>query len=231
MIILREKSFARRDYEGLSKEGEAKLREYRNDLARKTRATRNEHNAFLSRRIESGKGKRGFRGREAKYDRLLEGNKQVADSYRMRIMMDEAKQRKQSSAPISEPKPQIETPKPEPNLKPNTQTPRPNPQPKPQTKEVTEGFLKRNWNKLGTGGKIAAISVPVAAAAVGTGLAIKKHNDKKKSQEKSFSKIKRTIEHGEDKGGKYTITKYRDPETGELREEKNYISKKPKRIC
>ena len=57
MIILREKSFARRDYEGLSEEGQAKLREFRNNLAKNTRATRNEHNAFLSRRIESGKEK------------------------------------------------------------------------------------------------------------------------------------------------------------------------------
>jgi len=46
-----------------------------------------------------------------------------------------------------------------------------------------DGLIKRGWNKLGKGGKAAIIGVPVAAAAVGTGIAIKKHKDKKKSQD------------------------------------------------
>ena len=52
---------------------------------------------------------------------------------------------------------------------------------KPKQKQATEGFIKKNWNKLGKGGKAAVIGVPVAAAAVGTGIAINK-NKKKKEQ-------------------------------------------------
>jgi hypothetical protein len=47
--------------------------------------------------------------------------------------------------------------------------------------QATEGFIKKNWNKLGKGGKIAAITVPTVA--VGTGIAIKKHKDKKKKEQ------------------------------------------------
>lgn len=44
-----------------------------------------------------------------------------------------------------------------------------------------------------------------------------------------FSKIKPEVEHGEDKKGKYTITTWTDPETGEKRSEKNYIQKVDKK--
>ena len=37
--------------------------------------------------------------------------------------------------------------------------------------------------KLSKGGKAALIGVPVAAAAIGAGVAIKKHHDKKKKEE------------------------------------------------
>ena len=55
----------------------------------------------------------------------------------------------------------------------------PTPKPKPKQKEAAEGFIKRNWNKLGKGGKIAAVAIPTVAA-VGTGIAI---NRNKKTQE------------------------------------------------
>ena len=43
--------------------------------------------------------------------------------------------------------------------------------------------LSDKWKKLGKGKKAAIIGVPVAAAAIGTGVAIKKHHDKKKKKE------------------------------------------------
>lgn len=52
-----------------------------------------------------------------------------------------------------------------------------------KSNKAGEGFLRRNWKKLGKGGKAAVIGVPVAAAAVGTGVAIKKHHDKKKKEQ------------------------------------------------
>lgn len=52
-----------------------------------------------------------------------------------------------------------------------------------KSNKAREGFIKKNWNKLGTGGKIATIAIPTTAAAIGTGVAIKKHNDKKKKEE------------------------------------------------
>lgn len=52
-----------------------------------------------------------------------------------------------------------------------------------KSNKAREGFIKRNWNKLGTGGKIATIAIPTTIAAIGTGVAIKKHNDKKKKEE------------------------------------------------
>ena len=56
------------------------------------------------------------------------------------------------------------------------------PTPTTQTSKMGEGWLKGTWNKLGKGGKAAVIGVPVAAAAIGTGMAIK--NKKKKEEDK-----------------------------------------------
>jgi len=49
-------------------------------------------------------------------------------------------------------------------------------------KQATEGFIKKNWDKLGKGGKIAAVAVPTAAA-IGTTAIIAK-NKKKKNKDK-----------------------------------------------
>jgi hypothetical protein len=43
--------------------------------------------------------------------------------------------------------------------------------------------LSDKWKKLGKGKKAAIIGIPVATAAIGTGIAIKKHHDKKKKEE------------------------------------------------
>lgn len=59
--------------------------------------------------------------------------------------------------------------------KPTTPT-LPTPTPKPKQKEAAEGFIKKNWNKLGTGGKIAAVAIPTVAA-VGTGIAINRNKE------------------------------------------------------
>ena len=66
--------------------------------------------------------------------------------------------------------------KPKPTPTPTTPTQPPTPKLNTtQTSKMSEGFLKRNWNKLGKGGKIA-VGTGLAATAVGTGLAIKKRN-------------------------------------------------------
>lgn len=79
--------------------------------------------------------------------------------------------------PTSTPKQTPTTPTPTPSPKPNS-TLTPTPTPKPKQKEVAEGFIKKNWNKLGKGGKIAAVAVPTVAA-VGTGIAIKRNKKNK----------------------------------------------------
>lgn len=175
MIILREKVFARRDYEGLSEEGKAVLEAKRKSIAHRLRQARNSINQdykdhLFQNRLHPGDkpeeleaaNKQATKFRNKRYQIALDNSREISYMNREGIMRDYPKSGGKKS-----------------NTNHNTTSHDSKPKPKPQTKEVTEGFLKRNWNKLGTGGKVAAIGVPIAAAAIGTGLAIKKHNDKK----------------------------------------------------
>jgi len=88
----------------------------------------------------------------------------------------------QASKPKPTPTP---TSMPKPNNNPTTTltTTKPN---TTQTSKLGEGWLKKNWNKLGKGGKAAVIGVPVAAAAIGTGMAIKKRNNRQAQVEGQY---------------------------------------------
>ena len=88
---------------------------------------------------------------------------------------------KPKPTPTSTPKPNT-TSTPKPTSTP-TSTPKPN---TTQTSKLGEGWLKKNWNKLGTGGKIAAVAIPTTAAAIGTGMASKKRKNRQTQVEGEY---------------------------------------------
>lgn len=155
MIILRQKEYARRDYEGLTEEYAAKLRKQRSELADsllKERARINrsyEENLRFNKEDFGNKpeklaafNKKSLENRNKAYQRAITDSRHSALKRRKGILEDQNLELGNS---------------------PNTT----------QTSKMGEGWLKRNWNKLGTGGKVAVIGVPVAAAAIGTGMAIR----------------------------------------------------------
>ena len=188
MIILRQKEYARRDYEGLTESQAGALRQQRSQLARKAKAART--------RLNEAHSKEGWTGNNSRvnleYD--LSGNaKHTKSTFDHPLSLEEIKQQqrwdrkvqnehlldeiKAEKENIREGVKKIGQPK---GLAKNNSN-----KGSQQNLKETRGVVNKAsdiWNKLGKGGKAAVIGVPVAAAAIGTGVAIKKHNDKKKPQ-------------------------------------------------
>ena len=152
MIILRTKDFSKKDYEGLSKHQQKVLKRLRNDKAKELRDNRKAFEAAqkMDKETTGNIGNVEINVNKLKYK---SGSKPNGSSMNKTAIENYLKDSAEDA--------------------------------KRYRKFVEEnvpkdGLMKRGWNKLGKGGKAAVIGVPVAAAAIGTGMAIK--NRKKKEQ-------------------------------------------------
>jgi hypothetical protein len=196
-----QKEFARRDYEGLTTEQAEALGRKRSDYAKQLRknyrdtmrsidnAAKNDTVKLTSTgEILAGGVKSNYKQTSTRgYDLDAEGFKKFHKKNTTNNLLrtsGEAKKIMRENA-IKE-NPNTKKPAYEIIEKPSTRKASheiiENPSTKKTTNKATEGFIKKNWNKLGKGGKIAAVALPTAAA-VGTGVAIKKHKDKKKKEQ------------------------------------------------
>ena len=154
MIILRTKDFSKKDYEGLSKRQQKVLKRLRDGKAKELRDNRKAFETFQ----KMDKGTTGKIGNvEIKINKLKykSGSKPNGSGMGKAAIENYLKDSAEDAKFYRE---FVEENVPK------------------------DGLIKRGWNKLGKGGKAAVIGVPVAAAAVVTGMAIKNHRDKKKSQ-------------------------------------------------
>ena len=158
MIILRQKEYARRDYEGLSEEQKMVLEKKRGEIAKRLNAERNTINENYRKRNYQSFASSVYNDKDRQKMNLEKSTKLRNE--------DHSKALKSAKMEALKAKTRIKS-----------STPKPNPTTTPKQKEVAEGFIKRNWNKLGTGGKIAAVAIP-SVAAIGTGIAVRNKNKK-----------------------------------------------------
>lgn len=189
MIILRQKEYAKRDYEGLN-EGQAFMkRQERSKLAKELLKARKSQDSQAKKVMSalSTSGRKTYTGgyidlsgkqhdvATMGFDKPLDFKK-VKELQKGDRMIQNAELLRESDIRKREINDKFKR-KDNPFNKTKTNTPN------TKQKEATEGFIKRNWNKLGKGGKIAVGTGLAATTALGTGLAIKKHNDKKKKEQ------------------------------------------------
>ena len=183
MIILRQKEYARRDYEGLTEAQAKVMKQQRSQLARDIVRARQDqaYTANRERAALATSGRSQYTGKYIdlsgkehttatmgfdkpldfnKVKELQRGDRQIQNAELLR----EAGLRKDE---INKKVKKMERPK---NINSNAKASNP-------IKPGQEGFIKRSWNKLGTGGKIAAVAVPTVAA-IGTGIAVRNKNKK-----------------------------------------------------
>ena len=180
-----QREFAKRDYEGLTPEQAKALRHKRADYAKMLRknyrdtmsgidnAVKNDTAEITSRGEIIGGGVRSkYKQTSTRgYDLDAEGFKKYHKKNTTKNLLQtsgNAKNIMRNDAIRENPH----------KTEPTTKLPKLADKPEKITKS-TEGFIKKNWNKLGKGGKIAVGTGLAATAAIGTGVAIKKHNDKK----------------------------------------------------
>lgn len=154
MIILRTKDFSKKDYEGLSKRQQKVLKRLRDGKAKELRDDRKAVEWFqkMDKGTTGNIGNVEIKINDLKYKSGSKPNGSAMGKAAIENYLED------SAADAKRYRKFVEENVPK------------------------DGLIKRGWNKLGKGGKAAVIGVPVAAAAVGTGMAIKKHHDKKKSQ-------------------------------------------------
>lgn len=175
MKILRQKEYARRDYEGLTADQEEILRRNRNKLAKELNEDRKLiHEMYdKSEKIIKEKGLEKSKEKAA-LNLFKQGRKKRLES-KIGEAETFAKNQKNTIKHLMSEE-DIKAALGKTDSKPNSTQ---------NKEEVAEGFVKRGlnkWKNLSKGKKIATIAIPTAAV-VGTGVAIKKHNDKKKKEE------------------------------------------------
>jgi len=179
MIILRQKEFARRDYEGLTEGQAGALRQQRAQLARKARAARA--------RLNEAHSHEGWTGNNSRvnFEFDLNGNsKRTKSTYNHPLSLKEIKEQQNWDRKIQNEHLLDEIKAEKENIKEGVKKigqPKKLNSESQQTQKTIGGVVnkaKGAWSKLGKGGKAAVIGVPVAVAAIGTGMAIK--NKKKK---------------------------------------------------
>lgn len=158
MIILRQKEYARRDYEGLNEEQKIVLEKKRGEIAKRLNTERNTINKNYRERNYQSWANPIYNDKDRQKRNLEKSTKLRNEDY--------SKALKSAEMEALKAKTEIKS-----------STPKPNPTTTPKQKEVAEGFIKRNWNKLGTGGKIATVAIPTAAA-IGTSIAVRNKNKK-----------------------------------------------------
>lgn len=181
MKILRQKEYARRDYEGLTADQEELLRRNRNKLAKQLNEDRKLiHEMYdKSEKITKEKGLEKSK-EEAALNLFKQGRKKRLDS-KIGEAETFAKNWKNS----------IKHQMSEEDIKAALGKTDSKPNPTKNKEEVDEGFVKRGlnkWKNLSKGKKIATIAIPTAAV-VGTSIAVHKSKKKKKEpKEKTYTR-------------------------------------------
>lgn len=181
MIILRQKEYARRDYEGLTADQEEILRRNRNKLAKELNEDRKLiHEMYdKSEKIIKEKGLEKSKEKAA-LNLFKQGRKKRLES-KIGEAETFAKDQKNTIKHLMS----------EEDIKAAVGKTDSKPNPTQNKEEVAEGFVKRGlnkWKNLSKGKKIATIAIPTAAV-VGTSIAVHKFKKKKKEpKEKTYTR-------------------------------------------